>query len=160
MKTTKTIIAALMLTFTLASCDSVVQNENAPVVETPAEDPAAVETTEPAETTDTADTAETVDPAAEDTTVDTTEDAATDLSGDANDDVADDSAMTADGDVRAALEQAIFDNRSQARAIEILFELTPENVAGVADQLQAMLDESNSLLAEAQAVLDELDAQQ
>lgn len=159
MKTTKTIIAALMLTFTLASCDSVVQNENAPVVETPAEDPAAVETTEPAdtaETTDTADTAETVDPAAEDTT----EDAATDLSGDATDDVADDTAMTADGDVRAALEQAIFDNRSQARAIEILFELTPENVAGVADQLQAMLDESNALLAEAQAVLDELDAQQ
>lgn len=159
MKTTKTIIAALMLTFTLASCDSVVQNENAPVVETPAEDPAAVETTEPAdtvETTDTADTAETVDPAAEDAPVEPTDDAATDLSGDATDDTA----MTADGDVRAALEQAIFDNRSQARAIEILFELTPENVAGVADQLQAMLDESNALLAEAQAVLDELDAQQ
>lgn len=160
MKINKTIIAALMLTFTLASCDSVVQNENAPVVETPAEDPAAVETTEPAETDDTTDTAETTEPAAEDATVESTDDQATDVTGDATDDMATDTAMTADGDVRAALEQAIFDNRSQARAIEILFELTPENVAGVADQLQAMLDESNSLLAEAQAVLDELDAQQ
>ena len=58
-----------------------------------------------------------------------------------------------------ALEQAIFDNRSSARAVEILFELSPETANAHADQLNELLDNSNSLLERAQSALDQLKAQ-
>lgn len=173
MKTNKTILAALALTFTLAGCNNVVENENseAPVTEeTPAETgnaPAETNEAAPAEgevaneATNEAEIAEEEAPTGgeEVAEAEPTEEAASEAEvaeGESTEAPADTS--TPEGK-REALEQAIFDNRTQARAIELLFELTPENVEDVRPQLEDLLARSNELLSKAQAALDQLDAQ-
>ena len=58
-----------------------------------------------------------------------------------------------------ALEQSIFDNRSSARAVELLFELSPETANQHSDELNDLLDNSNMLLEKAQTALEELKAE-
>ena len=158
--TSKTILATLALSLALVGCDNVVKNDKegeAPVVEENTENA-------PAENAEEATDDKAADQASENTdenteenaeaTEDTEENAA---EGEENaDQTEDDMADASDKDIRETLEQAIFDNRTQARAIEILLEMTPEQVADIKPELEQMLEDSNQLIDEAQATLDQL----
>ena len=152
--TSKTIFATLALALALVGCDNVVKNDKegeAPVVEENTENA-------PAENTDQASDAKEDDQASEETDANTDENA--EVNADENTEEAEnagDIAEASDQDMRETLDQAIFDNRTQARAIEILLEMTPDQVADIKPELEQMLEESNKLIEEAQAVLDQLD---
>ena len=160
--TSKTILATLALSLALVGCDNVVKNDKegeAPVVEentenAPAEN--AEETTDQKAEDQASENADenTDENADENATEDTDENAA---EGEENaEEAEDDMADASDKDIRETLEQAIFDNRTQARAIEILLEMTPEQVADIKPELEQMLEDSNQLIDEAQATLDQL----
>lgn len=162
--TSKTILATLALSLALVGCDNVVKNDKegeAPVVEENTEN-APAENAEEATDDKAADqvsenTDENTEKNAE-ATEDTDENAA---EGEENaeenaEEAEDDMADASDKDIRETLEQAIFDNRTQARAIEILLEMTPEKVADIKPELEQMLEDSNQLIDEAQAALDQL----
>ena len=167
--TSKTILATLALSLALVGCDNVVKNDKegeAPVVEENTENTenAPAENAEEATDDKTADQASentdentdenTEENADENATEDTDENAA---EGEENaEEAEDDMADASDKDIRETLEQAIFDNRTQARAIEILLEMTPEKVADIKPELEQMLEDSNQLIDEAQAALDQL----
>ena len=158
--TSKTILATLALSLALVGCDNVVKNDKegeAPVVEENTEN-ASAENAEEATDDKAADQAsENTDENTEENaeaTEDTEENAA---EGEENaEEAEDDMADASDKDIRETLEQAIFDNRTQARAIEILLEMTPEQVADIKPELEQMLQDSNQLIDEAQATLDQL----
>ena len=160
--TSKTIFATLALSLALVGCDNVVKNDKegeAPVVEENTEN-APAENAEEATDDKAADQASentdenTDENADENATEDTEENAA---EGEENaEEAEDDMADASDKDIRETLEQAIFDNRTQARAIEILLEMTPEKVADIKPELEQMLEDSNQLIDEAQAALDQL----
>lgn len=169
MKFNKTLAAALLLGVTLTGCDNVVEKDdaneaNAPTVEENTANEEATETTDDnAETTD-------ADTDAEETLEETDEESeddadTTDATDESEEDAADEEAETATTtdtsdmsveEKRQVLEQAIFDNRSQARAAELLLELTPDKVADITPQLHQLIDESNALLEKAQQALDQL----
>ena len=164
MKLNKTLVSALVLSAVLTGCNNMVENENtandenAPVVEEK-----AAETTE-----ENVDTEEAADEEAKEDQVEE----ATDADEDADND--EEEAESAEADEKEtttstanlsteekieAIEQAIFDNRSSARAVELLFELSPETANEHADVLNELLENSNSLLDQAQTALEELKAQ-
>lgn len=171
MKLNKTLLAALVLTLGLTGCDNMVNNKNqdkeadAPVVE---ENQDQAEGTE--EGKETADGAET--PANEESSdmeentgegEETSENAdgeeAANAEENEDNEEASETTSTADMTVeekREALEQAIFDNRSQARAAELLLEMAPEKVEDIRPQLEALIEKSNDVLARAQQALDQL----
>ena len=157
--TSKTILATLALSLALVGCDNVVKNDKegeAPVVEentenAPAEN--AEETTDQtAEDQASENTDENADENSEEDPAEGTEENADENAEETEDDMAN----ASDQDIRETLEQAIFDNRTQARAIEILLEMTPEKVADIKPELEQMLEDSNQLIDEAQAALDQL----
>lgn len=154
MKLNKKILTALLLGAVLTGCDSVVQNDNAqaPVVEENT-DTAANEATETAETETMEET--TPDNAAE--TTDAEGEEATEETDTAETEVAE-SNMTAEEQIEM-LEQAIFDARSSARAVELLFEIAPEQTVGHEDRLNQLVEETNALIAEAQQAIDQLRGQ-
>ncbi|MFO3665708.1 hypothetical protein ACCQ41_05560 [Anaerococcus sp. ENR0831] len=172
MNLNKTLASALLLSVVLTGCDNMVKNENndanAPVVEeNTAENANEAQNTDddvqaPAETTEnTADNENAEENNAGEEATENAEQANTEENSDeANNETASTSTegMTTEQKVEA-LEQAIFDNRSSARAVEILFELSPETANAHADQLNELLDNSNSLLERAQSALDQLKAQ-
>lgn len=173
MKLNKTLASALLLSVVLTGCDNMVKNENndanAPVVEeNTSENANEAQNTEenaqaPAETTEnTADSENAEENTAGEEATENADQANTEEESgeEANSETASTSTegMTAEQKVEA-LEQAIFDNRSSARAVEILFELSPETANAHADQLNELLDNSNSLLERAQSALDQLKAQ-
>lgn len=153
--TSKTILATLALSLALVGCDNVVKNDKegeAPVVEENTENA-------PAENAEEATDQKAEDQASENADENTEENAAEDTEENAEEDAdqtEDDMADASDKDIRETLEQAIFDNRTQARAIEILLEMTPEQVADIKPELEQMLEDSNQLIDEAQATLDQL----
>ena len=57
------------------------------------------------------------------------------------------------------MEQAIFDLRSSQRAVELLFQISPESTKAHEDELNSLLDESNDLLEKAQDALAQLKAE-
>ena len=159
--TSKTILATLALSLALVGCDNVVKNDKegeAPVVEENTENTENAPAENAEKTTDDMavdQTSENADESAEENTEDNAaegEENAEENAEEAKDDMAD----ASDKDVRETLEQAIFDNRTQARAIEILLEMTPEKVADIKPELEQMLEDSNQLIDEAQAALDQL----
>lgn len=161
--TSKTILATLALSLALVGCDNVVKNDKegeAPVVEentenAPAEN--AEETTDQkAEDQASENTDENADENSEENSAEGTEENADENAEENADQTEDDMANASDKDIRETLEQAIFDNRTQARAIEILLEMTPEQVADIKPELEQMLEDSNQLIDEAQATLDQL----
>lgn len=166
MKLNKTLASALLLSVALTGCDSIVKNdntaENTPVVEENTDAPA--ETTEN-EATETVETETTTDEAANnEETTETTEtttdgNSAEETTNESSSEQAADTSNMSIEQKKEMLEQAIFDNRSQARAAELLLELTPEKVADIEPQLQQLIDESNALLEQAQRALDQLNAQ-
>lgn len=157
-QTSKTVLATLALSLALVGCDNVVKNENegeAPVVEENTADP-----------NDTAEENQTEENQAEENVDQTTEAESSEneeAAGEGEEatsenevtEVTDEPAD--DQDLRASLEESIFENRAQARAIEILLEMSPDKVADIEPQLQEMLAQSNDLIAEAQAVLAEIE---
>lgn len=162
--TSKTILATLALSLALVGCDNVVKNDKegeAPVVEENTENA-------PAENTEEATDDKAADQASENTDENTEENAEATEDTDENaaegeenaeenaEEAEDDMEDASDKDIRETLEQAIFDNRTQARAIEILLEMTPEKVADIKPELEQMLEDSNQLIDEAQAALDQL----
>lgn len=156
--TSKTILATLALSLALVGCDNVVKNDKegeAPVVEENTENA-------PAENAEEATDQKAADQASENADENTDENATEDTDenaaeGEENaEEAEDDMADASDKDIRETLEQAIFDNRTQARAIEILLEMTPEQVADIKPELEQMLQDSNQLIDEAQATLDQL----
>lgn len=172
MKLNKTLASALLLSVVLTGCDNMVKNENndanAPVVEeNTAENANEAQNTDddaqaPAETTEnTADNENAEENTVGEEATENADQANTEENSDeANNESASTSTegMTTEQKVEA-LEQAIFDNRSSARAVEILFELSPETANAHADQLNELLDNSNTLLERAQSALDQLKAQ-
>ena len=165
--TSKTILATLALSLALVGCDNVVKNDKegeAPVVEENTENTENA----PAENAEEATDDKAADQASENTDENTEENAEATEDTDENaaegeenaeenaEETEDDMADASDKDIRERLEQAIFDNRTQARAIEILLEMTPEKVADIRPELEQMLEESNQLIDEAQAALDQL----
>ena len=162
MKLNKTLASALLLSVVLTGCDNMVKNENndanAPVVEeNTAENANEAQNTDdntqaPAETTENTAENENAEEAAENADQANTEENSDETASTSTE------GMTTEQKVEA-LEQAIFDNRSSARAVEILFELSPETANAHADQLNELLDNSNSLLERAQSALDQLKAQ-
>ena len=158
--TSKTILATLALSLALVGCDNVVKNDKegeAPVVEENTENAPAENAEEATEDKAADQVSENTDENTEENaeaTEDTDENAA---EGEENaEEAEDDMADASDKDIRETLEQAIFDNRTQARAIEILLEMTPEKVADIKPELEQMLEDSNQLIDEAQAALDQL----
>lgn len=162
--TSKTILATLALSLALVGCDNVVKNDKegeAPVVEENTENA-------PAENAEEATDDKAADQASENTDENTEENAEATEDTDENaaegeenaeenaEEAEDDMEDASDKDIRETLEQAIFDNRTQARAIEILLEMTPEKVADIKPELEQMLEDSNQLIDEAQAALDQL----
>ena len=162
--TSKTILATLALSLALVGCDNVVKNDKegeAPVVEENTENA-------PAENAGEATDDKAADQASENTDENTEENAEATEDTDENaaegeenaeenaEEAEDDMEDASDKDIRETLEQAIFDNRTQARAIEILLEMTPEKVADIKPELEQMLEDSNQLIDEAQAALDQL----
>lgn len=156
--TSKTVLATLALSLALVGCDNVVKNDKegeAPVVEENTENA-------PAENSEEATDDKAADQASENTDENTDENATEDTEenaaeGEENaEESENDMADSSDKDIRETLEQAIFDNRTQARAIEILLEMTPEQVADIKPELEQMLEDSNQLIDEAQATLDQL----
>lgn len=156
-QTSKTVIATLALSLALVGCDNVVKNNNegqAPVVE---ENKAGENaTTEEKAADPKASTEENVDNTTEAETSNNEEGEEPTSESEVTE-VTDEPA--GDQDLRASLEESIFENRAQARAIEILLEMSPDKVADIEPQLQEMLAQSNDLIAEAQSVLAEIDQQ-
>lgn len=159
MRLNKTLASSLLLSVVLTGCDNMVKNENndanAPVVEeNTAKNSNEAQNTDdnaqaPAETTENTAENENVEEntAGEEATENADQANTEENSDEANNETASTSTegMTTEQKVEA-LEQAIFDNRSSARAVEILFELSPETANAHADQLNELLDNSNSLL--------------
>lgn len=166
MKFNKTLAAALLLTFTLTGCNNVVDNKanegESPVVEENTADDAGAETTESEDATETTEDEETVetteiDPKEADSEDATETDAET--TEDASETASVDTSNMSVEEKKEVLEKAIFENRSRARAAELLLEMTPEKVEDIAPQLHELIDESNALLEKAQLALEQLDAQ-
>lgn len=56
----------------------------------------------------------------------------------------------------AELEQAIFDSRVTMRALEILQTEAPEAIEGREDEIQALIDHSNEVIENAREILDQV----
>ena len=157
--TSKTILATLALSLALVGCDNVVKNDKegeAPVVEENTENAPAENTEEATDQTAEDQAGENTDENADENATEDTEENSDENAEENADQTEDDMADASDKDIRETLEQAIFDNRTQARAIEILLEMTPEQVADIKPELEQMLEDSNQLIDEAQATLDQL----
>ena len=163
--TNKALLASLALSFALVGCDNVVKNDNETPVKEESQDQASDQVQDQTEENqeDQASTEEvTTDDLTKTDTADSSEDESSEgQEEEATDDQsqeeeAADNQSESSGDLKADLEQAIFDNRAQVRAIELLFELTPDKVEDVRPQLEEMLENSNDLVYEAQQALDSL----
>lgn len=161
MKFNKTLAAALLLTVTLTGCDNMVSNENTTDDNSPVVEENKAETTETKETVEDKageESAESETDTKEAATEDKAEDETATTDEGATEETKDTSNLSTEEKI-AALEQSIFDNRSSARAVELLFELSPETANENADVLNQLLEDSNSLLEKAQTALDELKAE-
>ena len=176
MKLNKTLIAALVLGIGLTGCDNMVDDGNS---EKNNDSNTSVVDENKDETKNTADTeneetqsnendksTKTDDEkleteADEDKDEKTTEDDATEESDTDEDSTSEEKSTGGQSKKEQieSLEQAIFDNRSAARAVELLFQLSPEVAGEHEDELNALLDDSNDLLEKAQTALDQLKEQ-
>lgn len=157
MKFNKTLAAALLLTVTLTGCDNMVSNENTTDDNSPVVEENKAETTETEETVEDKAGEESAE-SETDTKEAATEGETETTDEEATEETKDTSNLSTEEKI-AALEQSIFDNRSSARAVELLFELSPETANENADVLNQLLEDSNSLLEKAQTALDELKAE-
>lgn len=155
MKLNKTLVAALVLGIGLTGCDNMVDDESkkedskTPVVEE--NENKKEDSTK--EATDEKDS----DKVEEDK--EESSDESSDALDDNEDSDKDEESSSNSGskaDEIESLEQSIFDLRSSQRAVELLFEISPESTNAHEDELNSLLDESNGLLEEAQDALSQL----
>lgn len=171
MKLNKTLLAALVLTLGLTGCDNMVNNKNqdkeadAPVVEENQDQAEGTEegkeTADEAETPENEESSDMEENTGEGEETSENADGEEDANAEENKDNEEASETTSTANMtveekREALEQAIFDNRSQARAAELLLEMAPEKVEDIKPQLEALIEKSNDVLARAQQALDQL----
>lgn len=167
----KKIIAAALAFATLTGCDSL-NNGEKDKVETETDQ---VETTDSAEDTDAADTDADKDSKDADSDADKDTDADSedsdsegggqnvttgpdtdDPTKDASPEEESEAVTEAGDDLKSKLEDAIFNNRVQARACEILLENTPEDKVEFRAELESYIQESNDLIEQAQRYLESL----
>lgn len=153
----KKILAVLLAFATLTACDSLQNGEK---------DKAETEDTQVEESQDATDKKDAdtdSDQADKDTDTDSDKDADSDSDNDTDtdadsDDDSDKEAVTDSGtSLKERLEDAIFNNRVQARAAEILIDtagdsLTEENIT----DLESLIEESNTLIEKAEKILEDL----
>lgn len=148
--TNKKILAVLLIAATLTGCDSLknkMKGEDTKVEEpTTSEDAAKKEGEEDAEQTESTEKEgkESKDKEGEDSK---------DKDGEDSSEAETDPGMTA----KERLEDAIFNNRVQARAAEILLEEVPESLSEETKaKLEKLVEDSNALIEKAEAALESL----
>lgn len=148
--TNKKILAVLLIAATLTGCDSLknkMKGEDTKVEEpTTSEDAAKKEGEEDAEQTESTEKEgkESKDKEGEDSK---------DKDGEDSSEAETDPGMTA----KERLEDAIFNNRVQARAAEILLEEVPESLSEETKaKLEKLVEDSNALIEKAEAALGSL----
>ena len=142
--TNKKIIAALLIAATLTGCDSLnnkaKDNEDTKVEENTVDEKASEkEAEEDAEMTDSAEGEE--------------------VNGEANGEEEKESEAETDPGVtdKEKLEDAIFNNRVQARAAEILLEEAPDSLTDETKaKLEQLIEDSTQLIEQAEALIDTL----
>lgn len=178
----KVVLAGLLLSLSLASCNNMSENKNT------ADD--SKNETEVTESADSKETKEKADKEAEDKDKnkdnkdadkadkdDSKEDKADDKESSDKEETADDEKAenkeaVDDKDTKenkedsegaqtkeeaiAELEQSIFDSRVTMRALEILQTEAPEAIEGREDEIQALIDHSNEVIESAREILDQV----
>lgn len=150
--TNKKIIAILLAAATLTACDGLngskkeAENTEKPAVEESAENKEA----ETKEETD-ADKADSEEKDAEKKEGEEDSENADQADADKEEAVTDAGQST-----KEKLEDAVFNNRVQARAAEILLEQTPETITNIKDKLETLVEESNVLIEKAEKALESL----
>lgn len=150
--TNKKIIAILLAAATLTACDGLngskkeAENTEKPAIEESAENKEA----DTKEETD-ADKADSEEKDAE------KKEGEEDSENADQDDSDKEEAVTDAGQsTKEKLEDAVFNNRVQARAAEILLEQTPETITNIKDKLETLVEESNALIEKAEKALESL----
>ncbi|MFO3666809.1 hypothetical protein [Anaerococcus kampingiae] len=150
--TNKKIIAILLAAATLTACDGLngskkeAENTEKPAVEESQENKEA----ETKEETD-ADKADSEEKDAEKKEGEEDSENADQADADKEEAVTDAGQST-----KEKLEDAVFNNRVQARAAEILLEQTPETITNIKDKLETLVEESNALIEKAEKALESL----
>lgn len=160
----KVVLAGLLLSLSLTSCNSMSQNKNN------ADD--SKNETEVTENADSKDKEEATDKDAEEKDNKDAEKAdkaddkeASDKETAEGEEAEDKNAMEDKTDSEGAqtkeeaiaeLEQAVFDSRVTVRAIEILQTEAPEAIEGREDEIQALIDKSNEVIERAREILDQV----
>ncbi|WP_106461570.1 hypothetical protein [Anaerococcus sp. Marseille-P3915] len=150
--TNKKIIAILLAAATLTACDGLngskkeAENTEKPAVEESQENKEA----ETKEETD-ADKADSEEKDAEKKEGEEDSENADQADADKEEAVTDAGQST-----KEKLEDAVFNNRVQARAAEILLEQTPETITQIKDKLETLVEESNALIEKAEKALESL----
>lgn len=140
--TNKKIIAALLIAATLTGCDSLT-NKAKDSEDTKAEEPTTDESTAKKEGEEDAENTGSKEKA----------DGETDKEGEDSSEAETDPGMTA----KERLEDAIFNNRVQARAAEILLEEVPESLTEETKaKLEKLVENSSDLIEKAEAALQSL----
>ena len=144
----KVVLAGLLLSLSLASCNKMSENKNT------ADD--SKNETEVSESADEKDKEETSDKEAEDKDKkDKADDKESKEGKEAEDEEDSDSPQTKEEAIDE-LEQAVFDSRVTMRALEILQTEAPEAIEGKEDEIQALIDKPNEVIERSREILDQV----
>lgn len=173
----KVVLAGLLLSLSLASCNNMSENKN-----TADDNKNETEVTESADSKETEEKADDKEAEEKDRDKDNKdadkadkadskedkadEKEASDKEESADDEKAEDKEAEEDNkdsedaqtkeEAIAELEQAIFDSRVTMRALEILQTEAPEAIEGREDEIQALIDHSNEVIESAREILDQV----
>lgn len=157
MKLNKKFVPVLLMALTLTACNNMPGNTN--------NEEAAPNSTELAESVEKVEGKDANEASSEEakeqaSTESSTEDQAEEASSQADttssEEATSDEVQNSQSD-KEALEQAIFDNRVQARAAEILLEESPATIEAIASDLEELVSESQTLVEEGRTLLDSLE---
>ncbi|WP_306484368.1 RNA-binding protein [Anaerococcus sp.] len=143
----KVVLAGLLLSLSLASCNNMSENKNT-----------ADDSKNETEVTESADTKETEEKADDKEASDKEESADNEKTEDkdAKEDKEDSEGPQTKEEAIDELEQAVFDSRVTMRALEILQTEAPEAIEGKEDEIQALIDRSNEVIERGREILDQV----
>ena len=143
----KVVLAGLLLSLSLASCNNMSENKNT-----------ADDSKGGTEVTESADSKETEEKADDKEASDKEEAADNEKAEDkeAKEDKEDSEGPQTKEEAIDELEQAIFDSRVTMRALEILQTEAPEAIEGKEDEIQALIDKSNEVIERSREILDQV----
>ena len=148
----KKILAAVLVAATLTGCDSLMGADKKEEAKTETSQPAE-ENKDKAEDTDKEKTDEEDKDAKEDKEAKEDKDS----KEDSKDSKEESEALTNEGTTtKEKLEDAIFNNRVQARAAEILLDSSPDTIEDIKADLEALVKSSNELIDKATEALNNL----